>query len=173
MIVGKHSYGHNLIKCIKSNESSYDLYIGNFCSIAEGLTVYIGGNHRSDWFTTYPFGKVEREAFPDYGHLKTVIFKGDVKIGNDVWIGIGVTILSGVTIGDGAIIAANSHVIKDVPPYSISGGNPCKHIKYRFSENVIAKLLELKWWDLPDEEIKKIIPILCSSNENDLLKLEI
>lgn len=82
-----------------------------------------------------------------------------------------VTILSGVTIGDGAIIAANSHVFKNIPPYSIAGGNPCKHIKYRFKEEIIEKLLELKWWDLPDNEIQKLIPILCSSDENLLLNL--
>ena len=72
-------------------------------------------------------------------------------IGNDVWIGANAIILQGVTIGDGAIIAAGAVVTKDVPPYAIVGGVPAKVIKYRFSDDVILKLLEIKWWDKPEE----------------------
>ena len=76
-------------------------------------------------------------------------------IGNDVWIGCNATILRGVTIGDGAIVAANAFVNKDVPPYAIVGGVPAKVLKYRFSENIITKLLHLKWWDFPIERIRR------------------
>jgi virginiamycin A acetyltransferase len=80
--------------------------------------------------------------FDGYGHPGT---KGNVIIGNDVWIGSNVTIMSGVTIGDGAVIANNSHVVKNVEPYTLVGGNPAKLIKYRFSKEQIEKLLKIKW----------------------------
>lgn len=86
---------------------------------------------------------------------KTYPNKGDIIIGNDVWLGYNATIMAGVTIGDGAIIAANSTIIKDVEPYSIVGGNPAKEIKKRFSEEKISKLLELKWWDWNLDKITK------------------
>lgn len=80
--------------------------------------------------------------------------------------------MSGVTISNGAVVAANSHVVKDVEPYSIVGGNPAKHIKYRFNKNIINKLLEIKWWNLDDENLNKLLPILCSDNYDKLLKID-
>jgi hypothetical protein len=77
--------------------------------------------------------------------------------------------MSGVTIGDGAIVANNSHVIKNIEPYSIVGGNPAKLIKYRFSSDVIEQLLQLKWWELPDHVIDEISPYLCNDNFQEYL----
>ena len=139
------------------------LRVGNFCSIAKDVTIFLGGNHRTDWVTTYPFGHIHKELFNTFdgnGHPAT---NGDVTIGNDVWIGYNVTIMSGVTIGDGAVIAANSHVVKNVEPYTIVGGNPAKHIKYRFTPEQIEKLLEIKWWFWEDDKINKFIPLLCNN----------
>ena len=122
-----------------------------------------GANHLTDSLSTYPFaifGKGWENAMAGKSYPK----KGDINIGNDVWIGYNTTIMAGVTIGDGAIIATNSTVIKDVEPYSIVGGNPATEIKKRFSENKIAKLLELKWWDWDVEKITKNIQNL-SDNE--------
>ena len=79
--------------------------------------------------------------------------------------------MSGVTIGDGAVIANNSHVVKNVEPYSLVGGNPAKFIKYRFSEDIIKKMLLLKWWDLPDEKINELSPLLCSNKFDELFKI--
>src|SRR5205823_3283824 len=93
------------------------------------------------------------------GHPAT---KGDVIVGNDVWIGYGVTISSGVTIGDGAVIGTNATVVKDVEPYEIVGGNPARHIKFRFDAEIRALLLDLKWWDLPVEDIRRLAPQLCA-----------
>lgn len=167
MIVDSYTYGHSGIKTI-GNEGA-DLKIGKFCSIAEGVTVFLGANHRVDWFTTFPFGHYKENEFPkvkkDHGHPST---KGDVVIGNDVWIATNAVIMSGVTIGDGAVVAAYSIVTKDVPPYTIVAGNPAKQIRKRFSDDVISKLLELKWWDKSESEINEISDILCS---NDIEKL--
>lgn len=138
------------------------LKIGNFCSIAENVHILLGGEHRSDWVTTYPFNVLwPKVAGHIKGHPRT---KGDVIIGNDVWIATGAFILSGVTIGDGAVIAAHAVVTKDVPPYAIVGGNPAKIIRYRFDETTIQKLLEISWWDWPDEKIKGSIDLLLSDD---------
>lgn len=118
-------------------ESDANLEIGKFCSIADNVTILLGGEHKLDTISSFPFS-LEKNRFS----------KGDVIIGNDVWIGYGATILSGVSIGDGAVIAANSIVTKDVEPYAIVGGVPAKTIKYRFDEKTIDKLLKLKWWNL-------------------------
>ena len=83
--------------------------------------------------------------------------KGDIVIGNDVWIGYEAVVMAGVTIGDGAIIGARAVVTKDVPPYTIVGGVPAREIRRRFSDDVIARLLELKWWDWPAEQIQRNI----------------
>ena len=129
----------------------------------------MGGNHNSDWVTTYPFGHINQNIFNTFngqGHPAT---KGDGIIGNDVWIAANVTIMSGVTIGDGAVIANNSHVVKNVEPYSLVGGNPAKLIKYRFTPEQIAKLLEIKWWEWDDEKINTFLPLLCNSDIDNFI----
>ena len=78
--------------------------------------------------------------------------------------------MSGIKIGDGAVIAANSHVVKDVEPYALAGGNPAKHIKYRFTKEQIDKLLNIKWWNWTDEKINKFVPLLCSNNIDDFIQ---
>lgn len=177
--VGKHTYGQSNLNIHSWGEGA-NISIGSFCSIAGNCNIFLGGNHRTDWITTYPFLSFQNS----WSNAKNIVFskpnetsiinqpnknfshyaKGDVVIGNDVWIGENVTIMSGVCIGDGAVIAANSHVVKNVEPYSIVGGNPAKFIKYRFHKEMIDKLLELKWWDWDDIKINETIPILCSKN---------
>lgn len=168
-IVGKHTYGASSIKIQQWGEGA-KLYIGKFCSIAGGVEVMLGGNHRMDWVSTYPFGHVSQQIFPTYKGGGHPVTKGDVIIGNDVWIGDGVTILSGVNIGDGAVIATKSIVTKNVEPYSVVGGNPAKYIKHRFDKEIIEKLLYYKWWDLDDYVIDSLSPLLCSSNFNKLFQ---
>lgn len=133
------------------------LSIGKHCSIAKDVSILLGGEHRTDWVSTYPFNRFFPEAEGIAGHPHS---KGDVIIGNDVWIGMGATILSGVTIGDGAVIAAHSLVSKDVPPYAIAGGNPARIIRSRFPEEVVRKLLAIAWWDWPIDKIKEGVPLL-------------
>lgn len=161
-MAGRYTYGTENITVHWEN-SGAKLEIGSFCQIAFNLNVYLGGGHRVDWITTYPFGGINREIFPcavPKGHPKT---NGDVIIGNDVWIANNVTIMSGVTIGHGCVIANNSHVVKDCESYGVYGGNPAKLIRKRFSEQMIKKLLEFKWWDLPESKITELVPILCSN----------
>jgi acetyltransferase-like isoleucine patch superfamily enzyme len=139
------------------------LKVGAFCSIASA-TVYLDGNHTVDWITTFPFARIfsDHAFFEHIGGLdgfevtEPSSTNGDVVIGNDVWVGEKVTIMSGVTIGDGAILGTNSHITKDVQPYEIVGGNPAKAIRKRFSDEVVALLLLLHWWDLPIESIRDI-----------------
>ena len=167
MSFGKYTYGSPTINWQNENAK---LVVGNFCSIAGNVNISLGGNHRTDWVTTYPFGHINQHIFNNFngnGHPST---KGDVIIGNDVWIGSNVTIMSGVNIGDGVVIANNSHVVKDVEPYSLIGGNPAKLIKYRFTPEQISKLLEIKWWNWDDEKINKYTPLLCNNNIDEFIK---
>ena len=163
MIVGKYTYMVEPIDILEVGENA-DIIIGSFCSIAKGLKVLLGGNHRTDWITTFPFGHIHQEIFNQFdgnGHPTT---KGSIVIGNDVWIGRNCTIMSGVKIGDGAVIGANSVVAKDIPPYAIAVGNPAKVVKFRFNPDIIDKLLEIKWWEWEDEKINDNLHILCSNN---------
>ena len=147
------------------------LIIGKFCAIAKGVEfVMSGANHMMNCLSTYPFGIIDEFAglSKPFGSQGS---RGDTVIGNDVWIGQNVTILPGVHIGDGAIIGANSVVGKDIPPYAVAVGNPVVIKKYRFDEETINLLLELKWWDKPIEEIKKLIPLLTSDLSESKTKL--
>jgi acetyltransferase-like isoleucine patch superfamily enzyme len=165
MKIGKYSYIVNKDQAnILFRDSNCELHIGNFCSIGTDLTVFLGGNHRVDWTTTYPFGHINQKVFDKFDGKGHPCSKGDVVIGNDVWIGSHVTIMSGVIIGDGAVVGTRSVVAKNVPPYAIVAGNPAKIIKMRFPENIIKELLNIKWWNWEDELINEMSPLLCSDD---------
>jgi len=172
--VGKCTTGVGNIS-LAHHPDSPSLEIGRFCSIAGDVKIFVGAYHRSDWCTTFAFGHFHNKIFGDIKPEGYPHSKGGVKIGNDVWIGNSATIMSGVKIGDGAIIAANAHVIKDVQPYTIVGGNPAILIKHRFSSEIIDLLLQIKWWDYSDIKIKAIRSILTTqpdyNNLKDLLDL--
>ena len=133
------------------------LSIGKFCSIACGARfLFNSANHTMRSLSSYPFPLF----FEEWELEKTRVSeawdnKGDIVIGNDVWIGYEAVILAGVTVGDGAVIRARAVVTKDVAPYTVVGGVPARPIKKRFSDGTIQRLLELRWWDWPEEQIRK------------------
>lgn len=149
VIAGKHTYGH---EAIERRGSSNTITFGKYCSIANGVVFDSGFNHKSDFVSTFPF----KNRY-DVGE-QNAVSRGDIVIGNDVWICEDVLIMSGVTIGDGAIIGAKSIVTKDVSPYEIVGGCPAKRIRFRFEKKDVEALLELKWWDWPDEKVIDEVP---------------
>ncbi|OVZ89740.1 chloramphenicol acetyltransferase [Yersinia frederiksenii] len=141
------------------------LIIGKFCAIAKGVQFIMNGaNHKLSGFSTYPFyifGNGWEKAAPQAGDLP---YKGDTIIGNDVWIGYQALIMPGVKIGNGAIISSRSVVTSDVPAYAVVGGNPAKVIKKRFTDETIASLEKLAWWDWPVEKITQNLTAIMSSN---------
>jgi len=143
------------------------LRIGSYTSIAAGVRILLGGEHRTDWLTTYPFPAMIKglEDIKDYAPSK-----GDVVIGSDCWICAGAMILSGVTIGHGSIVAAGAVVTRDVAPFSVVGGNPCKFIRWRFEEDVRQLLLGAAWWDWPMDEVKALARTLSSDDLPALLE---
>jgi len=157
--IGDHSYGAPKLRFA---EGGGRLSIGRFCSIADQVEIFLGGNHRADFVTTYPFGALAAQwpGAADLGDPATT--RGDVSIGHDVWIGSGAIILSGLTIGNGAIIGARSVVTRDVPAYTVVAGNPAREIRRRFAAGIIAQLEDIAWWDLPDDSIAKLARVLQS-----------
>lgn len=129
-----------------SSNFGYGVSIGRYCSLASNIKI-MGAHHFPEWVSTSPHFYAENYHDVDpfsITHIQRT--RRNVEIGSDVWIGADVVLKSDIKIGNGAIIASNSIVTKDVPPYMIVGGNPAKTIKARFNENIIEKLDELKWW---------------------------
>jgi acetyltransferase-like isoleucine patch superfamily enzyme len=149
--------------------------IGNYCSIATDV-IFGPNQHPVDWLSTHSFVFGDNAGFKgveDFYKIKTqprIARKAKpITIGNDVWIGARAIIMGGVHIGDGAIIAANSVVTKNVPPYTIFGGVPAKYIKKRFNEEIIDQLLSLQWWKYLLD--KKILVDIDYSDINSSIKI--
>lgn len=159
VLIGKNTYGR--INIDYSGGKNEKLIIGSYCSISNKANFLLGGEHVYTGLSTYPFNaKLFGEKFEGKS-------KGPIIINDDVWIGDKAFILSGVTIGQGAIVAAGSVVVKDVPPYSIVGGNPAKIIKYRFNESIIEKLLQIDYSVL-DIEKKDYEYLYSEIDENNI-----
>jgi acetyltransferase-like isoleucine patch superfamily enzyme len=167
--VGAYTTGIGNLDVREWNEGS-ELVIGKFCSIAIGVTVMLGGNHRTDWITTYPFGRARSNALGGQDITGQILSKGNVTIGNDVWLGSSARIMSGVTIHDGAVVAADAVVTRDVAAYTMVGGNPARVIRSRFSPDIVDLLQQLSWWDLPPQQIQEIIKDLCAAPREDALR---
>lgn len=163
--VGKYTYGDLHIQ--NHNEANEGLEIGHYVSIAKGVQFLLGGNHCYKRFTTFPF----RAIFISDKIIETTS-RGKIVVEDDVWIGTEAFIMPGVKIGKGAIVAARSVVTKDVPPYSIVGGNPAAVIKYRFSEDNIRKAMSIDFATLSPQTILDNIPLYEKEEDFDaILKL--
>lgn len=148
------------------------LIIGKFCAIAREVKFIMNGaNHKTSGASTFPFfifANGWEAATPAAGELP---YKGDTVVGHDVWIGHQAIIMPGVNIGDGAIIASESVVTNDVPPYSVVGGNPAVVIKQRFDDQTIKALKQLAWWDWPAAKISQHVKLISGDDIEALLSL--
>ncbi len=165
--IGDHTYGRPKVRFA---ESGAKLTIGAYGSIADDVNIMLGGNHRTDFITTYPFGAMPALWPEAAGRNDFAVSRGDVVIGHDVWLGSGCMILSGVTVGHGAVVAARAVVTKDVAPYAIVGGNPAQLIRMRFEADTVARLLATQWWDLPRQRIVALIPLLQGNDIKAFLR---
>lgn len=160
IIWGRWSYGQII-------QDNVILRVGSFCSVGRGVSAVGLLGHHKEWITAYPFGtmwNMEDAPYPITKDDNIVIVK------NDVWIGAYSTLMGGTVLNDGVIVGAGSVVKKVVPPYSIVLGNPAVVIGKRFSDDVIEKLLEIKWWDWPDETIKRYVHLLCSDKIDEFIR---
>jgi len=148
--IGEYTYGLNDKNFVLWEEDA-NIRIGKFCSFANGVNIFGGGEHNYKNVTTFPL--IKKFGLTS-SSIKDVYTKGDVIIKNDVWVGRDALILSGLTIGNGAVIGARTLVSKYIPDYAIAIGNPMKIIKYRFTNQQIVQLLSIRWWDW---DINKII----------------
>tara|TARA_R110000751_G_scaffold77946_1_gene157115 strand:+ start:18150 stop:18866 length:717 start_codon:yes stop_codon:yes gene_type:complete len=184
-LMGKNLIGENSsFICSKLGIASYisndshlqNVKIGKYCSIGPNV-LSIHGTHPTKVFVSTHPAFFSTDFIPSYTEKqlfteKTLPINSNepykTLIGNDVWIGASVNIIEGVKLGDGCIIAAGSLVNKDVQPYSIVGGVPAKHIRYRFDQNEIEFLLDFKWWNKPEEWLQN--NVLLFSNITEFIK---
>jgi acetyltransferase-like isoleucine patch superfamily enzyme len=146
--VGDNSY-------FNSNTKVNNSIIGKFCSIGSNVKIGIG-SHPINMVSTHPSFYANNKGFETFAdRMYYSENEGNIIIGNDVWVGSDATILNNVKIGNGAIIALGSIVTKDVPDYAIVAGAPAKVIKYRFNENEISFLNDVKWWDFEKKKLKE------------------
>ncbi len=186
--VGEHSYyagyyhGKAFDDCIMYLDELDDVHpadqmdgliIGKFCSIATGAQFMLGGTqgHNYNWISNYPLDFLD----DDYDNYQTIPpkahqLKGDTVIGNDVWIGADALIMPGIRIGNGAVVGARAVVTKNIGSYEIWAGNPARLIKKRFSDDEIAMLLELKWWNWNLDKIKQHLDIIRSNDVRSLFE---
>lgn len=148
--------------------------IGKFCSIADHCRVGMGG-HKLNTLSTSPIFTEAANGTKSKWVAQDIYSEEDKRaiLGNDVWIGSHVLINGGITVGHGAVVGAGAVVVKDVPPYAIVGGVPARIIRYRFTQEVIEKLLELEWWNYDDATLKENISFFQKENisVNDICKL--
>lgn len=165
LIMGIGSYYDREIEIISWSDT-YKLIVGKYCSIGRNTTFFLHADHRVDWVTTS--SQLWGPVTPPIANMHMVMghptSKGNIIIENDVWIGSKSTILSGVKIHNGAVVGAGSVVTKNVPPYSIVAGNPARVVKYRFSSDIVEKLLHIAWWNWAETKIQEEAKLLWSNN---------
>ncbi|MEU5953631.1 CatB-related O-acetyltransferase [Streptomyces sp. NPDC047525] len=147
------------------------LRIGKFCAFGTGVRFIMNGaNHRMDGPSTFPFPIMGGSWSEHFDLISGLPGRGDTVVGNDVWFGYGVMVMPGVRIGHGAVIASGSVVVDDVPDYGVAGGNPAKLIRTRYSEDEVARLRAVAWWDWPAEHLTEHVRTVMSGTIDDLEK---
>jgi virginiamycin A acetyltransferase len=145
------------------------LIIGKFCAIARGVRFIMNGaNHKLSGISTYPFqifGSGWEKVMPEPSELP---YKGDTVVENDVWLGYEALVMPGVRIGNGAIVSSRSVVTRDVPPYTIVGGNPATPIRKRFSDDAIAALEAIAWWNWSIAKISRYLELIVAGDVDAL-----
>jgi chloramphenicol O-acetyltransferase type B len=177
---GQGSYGWSNIEFIFQGEKQGQFSAGRFNQYAEGVTVFLGGNHCYKRATSFPFDSIGLMFSNTSGtFLTSEVFgtdlcpysKGPIVVGNKVWFGQGVTLFSGVTVGDGAVLGAQAVVRNDVPPYAIMVGNPAQIAGYRHNPEQVMKLLAIKWWLWDMEKISLNMPLLLDMDVNNFINV--
>ena len=164
--IGDFTYGMPIVR--SWGEEGARLKVGKFCSIGGNAQIYLGGNHHTDWLTTYPFNVLLKDQYPGIDG-EVAATKGDITIGNDVWIGNNVMIMSGVTIGDGAVIAAGAVVTEDVTASSLVAGIPAKQKRILWQK---VPVVCMRWWDWPMEKLAEAIPRLMQDTSFNLAEFD-
>jgi acetyltransferase-like isoleucine patch superfamily enzyme len=178
---GSHSYYANHLG-VGSWITNEKIVVGKYCSIADQVVILTGGNRHTNFAANYPVDILSSVAHSPSGRSRTPVatsqavlnslrraaegipyfLRGrsylstrDTTIGNDVWIGYGALIMGGANVGDGAVVAAKSVVFSDIPPYAVVAGNPAKVIRSRFSPRIVEGLLNICWWEWPENKIRR------------------
>ncbi len=160
LTLGEATYGFPTVHVGPGDDGRVE--IGAYCSIAREVEFVLGGRHRTDWVSTFPFrARFGLAGAYEDGHPQAV---DGIVVGSDVWLAARASILGGVTIGHGAVVAASAVVTKDVRPYAIVGGNPARELRRRFSDEQVEALLRVAWWDWPAERVLAIVPELNGSS---------
>jgi len=145
------------------------LVIGKFCALGTGVRFIMNGaNHRMDGPSTFPFPIMGGSWSGHFDLITGLPARGDTVVGHDVWFGHGAMVMPGVRIGHGAVIASGAVVTSDIPDYAIAGGNPAKVIRTRYSEDEVARLLAVAWWDWPIERITANVRAIMAGSVADL-----
>jgi acetyltransferase-like isoleucine patch superfamily enzyme len=150
MQVGRGTYFHMPPRVINYIDGE-TIVVGKYCSIAQEVTICVGGGHRTDTASTYPH---DHFLFGQPNPTRSYRTTRNTVIANDVWIGFQALISGGVTIGNGAVVGTRAVVFSDVPPYAVVMGNPATVVRYRFSQQTVLRLQRIAWWDWPEEEIR-------------------
>jgi acetyltransferase-like isoleucine patch superfamily enzyme len=148
---------------IEFNNCPCPVRIGKYCSIAKGLNVNIEGGHHIDCVSSYPFDNLDywpEADKPLYARQRGL----ELVIGNDVWIGLNVAIMHNSPIGDGAVIGAYSVVREAVRPYAIVIGNPAVEVARRFDDATVEKLLNIRWWDWPEDNVRRFMGVITAND---------
>jgi acetyltransferase-like isoleucine patch superfamily enzyme len=158
--IGQGTYGRFTVNVGPGDRAH--LTIGAYTSIAEGVEFVLGGNHRPEWISTYPFRvRLDLPGAYDDGHPRP---EADMRIGSDVWLGRDAMVAPGVAVGDGAVVGARAIVTRDVRPYAIVVGAPAREIRRRFDDERVEALLRIRWWTWPEAEIRDCVHLLSSGD---------